>query len=528
MQSYYRLKQVLPVIATLFVVSCVSVPKDRGMVDVNQLLASRQPSLAQQPNALSLSESQVQQQVDALLAQTLSLENAVTVAFLKNPMLKQEYAKLGLVQADVMEAGRLSNPVLSLSASTSNVANERTAFDYGLVQNFTELLFLKTRRQAAQLDLQRAKADTGMALQHFAAQVANAYIQLVKAEQIMQMQRVAAQAAATSSHLAERFYKAGNISALELAREQASATQAYISVDNSLADLALARTRLRQLMGLDATQDQWTVENELPLPNESEPSMADLHVTALNNRLDLTSARLEAQAYARVLGLSQSLQWLPLLEVGVQGSKESSGARLIGPTVAIELPIFGKNRANQLRAQARLEQATQKAIALETEISSQIHTLYQQMMVARSLFGRYQNELLPQRQAILARNVEMHNYMLVGQFDLLIAKQQEIEANQGLINALGEYWLKRTELTQMVGADLPHSAQSHAPRLENIHSAKPVHSQSVQQAHAGHGMAPVQQPTPQKTAIPPQEDVQPNETDSSQVPDSSSPSVHKH
>ena len=122
----------------------------------------------------------------------------------------------------------------------------------------------------------------------------------------------------------------------------------------------------------------------------------------------------------------------------------------------------------------------------------------------------------------------MHNYMLVGQFDLLTAKQQEIEANQGLINALGEYWLKRTELTQMVGADLPHSAQSDAPRLENTRSAKPVSSQSVQQAHAGHGMAPVQQPTPQKTAIPPQEDVQPNETDSSQVPDSNSRSIHKH
>jgi hypothetical protein len=48
--------------------------------------------------------------VDGLLAQSLTLERAVSVALLNNPRLLAEYAQLGVSRGDLIAASRLPNP----------------------------------------------------------------------------------------------------------------------------------------------------------------------------------------------------------------------------------------------------------------------------------------------------------------------------------------------------------------------------------------------------------------------------------
>lgn len=464
---------------------CSTPPADRGLADVSRLVAARHATVASQPNALTSSRPEIQRQVTDLLAQPLNADRAVSLALLRSPALQVEYAKLGLGQADVLQASRLSNPVLSFSAMRSNVAGEGRTLDYGLVQNFTDLLFLKTRRNAAQLDLQRVKANVGNALQNLASAVTKAYYQLAHAEQTAQMQQVISQTATASSRLAERMFSAGNINALALNHEQAAATQAQLELETAQAEVEVARRALGDLIGLAATEDQWRIEKQLSLPVEQEDSLAQLHDMALDHRLDLAAKRQEAEAYARVLGLSKTLRWLPFLEVGVQGSKESNGARLLGPTVALELPIFGKSRSGVLRAEAQLEQASAEANALALQISNQLQTDYHQMLAARARFNRYRSALIPQRQAIVARTTELHHYMIVGQFDLLLAKQQEYDAYRGQLQALSDYWIARTELARELGRSLPSDTQIESASISAV--TLPDLSMGGT-GHAGHNM----------------------------------------
>lgn len=442
----------------LSLLGCSSLPADRGWSDVNQLLSARDARLVSKPDS-PRTTTKLTQQVDILLAQPITADTAIAVSMLRHPMVQLEYAKLGLAQADVLEASRLSNPVLSVSAIGSNVSTDRTSYGYGLAQNFTELLFLRSRRQAAQLELQRLKADAGMQLQQHAAEVAQAYYQLVNAEQLLDMQRLIAKAANASSTLAERFYAAGNINTLELSREQAASTQATLDVDRAAANVQVSRNRLAVLMGLNVTENQWQIDKKLPLPVRSEDRIEQLQQLALNNRLDLAAKRKQAEAYAQTLGLSQRLRWLPLLEIGIEGERDSDGARLLGPTAAIELPIFGRNRSNVLRTEALAEQTALEASALELNIAQQVNLSLGNLLAARQLFERYRTQLVPQRQTVVARTVEMHNYMIVGQFDLLLAKQQEYDAYRGQLQALSDYWLARVELAKVVAGKLPSDAQ---------------------------------------------------------------------
>jgi len=64
-------------------------------------------------------------------------------------------------------------------------------------------------------------------------------------------------------------------------------------------------------------------------------------------------------------------------------------------------------------------------------------------------FGR-----LPLRTAIVRETQLEYNAMLVGVFQVLEAKRQELDAGRIGIEALRDYWIARTELERAVGAPL--------------------------------------------------------------------------
>ena len=56
-------------------------------------------------------DAQVDQEVRALLHDTLTVDGAIQVALLNNRNLQALYAELGVAQADLVQAGLLKNPV---------------------------------------------------------------------------------------------------------------------------------------------------------------------------------------------------------------------------------------------------------------------------------------------------------------------------------------------------------------------------------------------------------------------------------
>ena len=86
---------------------CATLGPDRGRVDTDKLVSARSsPALdwAQSPTA----------DADAatLREQPMTPVNAVQMALLRSPRLQQEYARLGLIRADVQEAIQIANPRL--------------------------------------------------------------------------------------------------------------------------------------------------------------------------------------------------------------------------------------------------------------------------------------------------------------------------------------------------------------------------------------------------------------------------------
>ncbi len=177
---------------------------------------------------------------------------------------------------------------------------------------------------------------------------------------------------------------------------------------------------------------------------------------------------------------------------------------LRGPSLALALPIFNQGQGALARADAELLQARAQLDALALGVRNTAHLGIERLRATRDISERYRTELVPRREAIVARTQEQVNFMLVGVFELLLAKQQEYDAYQEYLEAVRDYWIARSELRGAVGGRLPDDGQTLEPTLgvetvvpraaapamdHSMHGGADAASKSaVPDPHAGHRM----------------------------------------
>ncbi len=431
--------------------ACASIPQDRGFSQVQALAQARGYADIAQPG-----DEPTGKLVDAILAQgPLSADDAVRVALMGNPALRASYARLGFSAADVHDAGRLSNPVLSGSMLFTGSSGDVNRYDYGVSQNFLGLLLLPARSRLAKAEFERTQQEAGAAVIELSGQVRVAYQRLVGARQIHGLREVVAAAADASAELAQRFYDAGNIPELELELNRAEAGQAQADVVKASNDTLTARAELSRLIGLTADRNGWQVPDRLPAPVTQEDDPSQLQALAQQGRLDLAAKRREVALLEDSLGVTRSYRLLGDVDVGVQGERDTDGAHLLGPSVSIQLPLFNQGQGAVLRAQSRLELGRAELRRMEVEASTAIQLAQSRVVSSRALAQRYTVEYIPLRERIVRHTQERANFMLVGPFELIRARQQEYDTYQKYIETVRDYWVARAELEREVGTRLP-------------------------------------------------------------------------
>ncbi|MGH8516275.1 MAG: TolC family protein [Panacagrimonas sp.] len=446
---------------------CAGVPADWGRSEVARMTADH--GLAQ-PRADDVRAFTVN-----ALREPLTADVAIQLALINNPAVRRETARLGFAAAEVYEAGRLANPVFSLthlSGDSSSGANT-PQLTLGVAFNFVNLLFLPANSRFARAQFEAAKLGVGAAVLDLAVDVEAAWYEAVGTDQLAQMRDAAARAGRASADLAQRYFEAGNIGPRELAMEQAAASTAALAAISARAEALGRRIRLNRLMGLDADQNAWTLGARLAEPVPLEDDSAELQRLGRDARLDVASLRRRAQAIADRYGFTRRTRWVGGIEVGVERERDFDGAIDAGPTLSLELPLFNWGGGRTASIQAALDQAEAELDERVLDVSNQIQLGSARVAAARALAEEYRRVLIPQREAIVARAQEQQNYMLIGIFEVILVKQQEYEAYAGYIGAVRDYWIARTELARAVGRRLPSSDQAITPALDAVEVLEP-------------------------------------------------------
>ena len=461
---------------------CATVEPKGGFDDVQTLVSERSGEFLHWSQGTPEDDA-VDERVRELLNGELTADAATQIALLKNPSLQAAYETLGVSQADMVQAGLLKNPVFSGTMRPVVRGPSGTNVELDLAQNFLQLLMLPARKKLARTQFEEAKFRVAHEVLAFASEVRGAYYALQAARHVVQILRTATDAAGVSAELAERLHEAGNVSDLTLARGQSLYEDARLTLMMAEADVTPLREQLSRLMGLRGDKGAWRVPAQLPPLPGAVPAADELERLALSQRLDLRAAAQEIEALRQALSLARFYRWIPFAEVGVSSERDpdGKGGWVVGPSLSLELPIFDQGQAKLARLEAQLREAEKRLSAIELDMRSRVREAKARLELARALIERYRLTVVPLRERIVALSLQEYNFMLIGAFELLSAKRDEIDAYKGYVDALRDFWLASADLREAVGGEFPVGEPEH------ISPPSPVRKPSAPPMHDHHG-----------------------------------------
>jgi cobalt-zinc-cadmium efflux system outer membrane protein len=442
-----------------FAAGCAQVPKEAGFNEVKDLVEQR-VDYRLHWNQETEADHEVEKAIEELLKNELTADAAVQIALLNNPNLQAVYEDLGITQADVVEAGLLENPVIFGQVRFPNRSEESNNYEFGITQNFLNILMQPARKKLSAIRFEQVKLQVADEVIQLVAEVRRTYYSALGARQVRDLRSEITSAARSSFELALRLHSAGNISALELARENAHFEQSRLELANSETALLDEREQLTRLMGFWGPQTNWQLPEQLPDIPISEISLERLESMAIESRLDLAAEKKAVEALAQALGITIDWRWIGHIEVGISRERETDRTWVTGPALAIELPIFNQRQADIARLEAQLRRSQNRLTAQAIDIRSEVRSLKNRLIMQRNLIDHYRRTVLPLREQIVDLTLKKYNYMLTGAFDLLMAKQQEFEAYQKYLETVRDYWIIRAEMQRSLGGRLPGHLQS--------------------------------------------------------------------
>jgi cobalt-zinc-cadmium efflux system outer membrane protein len=336
---------------------------------------------------------------DVTIDDSLTLQEAVATALWNNPSFQVTLADLGIARAEVVDAGLLRNPVLSILFPWGPKQLEATA-NWAI-----DSIWQRPRRlAAAQLDVESIASrlvQDGVVLM---GTVRTAYITAAAGARRADVARETADIVGRFAEIVEARLRSGEISDLEARATRADRIIAEAAARTVAHDRTMAMVRLKALVGV--SQD--TALTLTPLQELSVADCGDaaaLLKEALAARPDVRAAEIGVEAAGARAGLAQA-QAVAITAILDANGEGKEGFEL-GPGVSAELPVFSRNTGGRARANAALAQAQARYLAVRSRVDEDVHAALAMLDRARAVLSLWEDDALgsvavEQRQAQLA------------------------------------------------------------------------------------------------------------------------------
>jgi len=397
-------------------------------------------------------DEQIQTFIQRAVANELTADSAIQIALLNNPKVQAIFEELGIAQADLLEAGLLSNPAFELEVRYPYVKGLRTNIEYLITSSLLDIFFIPLRTRLAATEFEQTKLKVSNEILNLAFDVRETYYELVSENKKIIDIRSVVELDSINSEIVFKQINVGNVNALEFQLSQSRLLEAELELAKSQAEIIHLSEKLNRLLGFNE-------EVCLILPKSLEEidfkafDLCVLESIALEERLDLQVARFEIARFGRMLGLKDF--WIYTnLQGGLAGERDPDGTNLTGPGFSGELPIFNYGQAARMRLFAQLRQAQDRLAELEIQVRSEVREAHKLLMSYLKIIKDYHNRLLPMQSKISASSEELYNVMGLGVDKLLENKRMEVVLNKNYTESVKQYLVSRVELDRSLGGHL--------------------------------------------------------------------------
>ena len=397
--------------------------------------------------------------VGMLLQGELTPDAAAAVALLNNYRLRATFEEIGISEADFIAATRLANPSFSASVRWPDKQPRPPNVEFNLSVEVLNALLIPVRKKLAGEQLAVAQEQVAHEALGLIADAKKAAYEVQAREEFRNRLAAILAVNQAAANFAQRQFAAGNISRLDLLNQQSAMQEAQLELARTDAALQDDREQLNRLLGLAGNQIEWRMAPGLPTPPDQEVDFSSLEQTAMAQRLDLAAAQSQVSVARSALEFKLKTRLLPIdAKLGIDTEREPGGTaghtHVTGPNLELALPIFDQGQADIARLSSNLRRAEALQEALAVDVQSQVRAARAALIAARTTAEYYDATIVPQRRAILKETLLQYNAMQKSNYELLFAKQQELEAERGRIEAWRDYWLARVELERAVGGRL--------------------------------------------------------------------------
>lgn len=439
-------RSMLALTVSLLLSGCAAFSPDGGMTAVNDIAGS-----ALRKDVVAIRSADDARRADGvvkrLLHQTLSVDTTVQVALLNNRGLQAAYNELALAEADLVQDSLPPNPTFSISRIAGGGAIE---IERQVVGDILALATLPFRSEIARRRFHQAQLRAALETLRLASDVRRSYYRAVGANEMVGLLTDAKSTAEATAKLATKLGETGSLNKLDQAREQVFYAETTADLASARQEATSARERLARLMALWDGDLTFRLPKTLPSLPRRPSALPSIEVDAVTHRVDLQIARIELDALAKTLNLTEASRFVTLLDIAgvAKTTRDPDGSRFRerGFDIQFQIPIFDGGEVRVRQATETYNQAfnrlTEKAINVRSEARDAYRTYRSTYEIAR----QYEREVLPLRKIITEEMQLRFSSMQVDVFALLVEARQRIASMRAGIDAKRNFWLAQSDL----------------------------------------------------------------------------------
>jgi cobalt-zinc-cadmium efflux system outer membrane protein len=377
----------------------------------------------------------------------------VRVALINNPGLAAEYANLGIARSALVRAARLSNPTVEAGVRFKHGNDD--AVDIKAVQDIVDLALLPRRREAAERSLDAAKARLTSRIMEAAREARAAFVEYQTILFLLENKKELADCREAALDVARRMVAAGNMTALELSAFEQRHHATQLELAATQVDARSKREAVNRVMGLHEDTDWKARPTGASVVETISVPAAGSDRSALDASLELSAQRSEIEALARQRGIAQTKSFLPEIKIGVDSERDPDHEWAVGPALVLTVPVFDQGQAGIAAVDSQMQASWSRYAETAVAIASATRTALTRVDALQQSLRTQQEGVVPLRNKSLEETLLQYNGMLVGVFELLLAKEQTIEAEVRLAELTREYRLALLGLQHLLAGGKP-------------------------------------------------------------------------
>jgi outer membrane protein, heavy metal efflux system len=442
----------------------------------------------------------------------LTMDQAVEIALRNQRELRAEIETIGKAQADLVQAGLLQNPVLTVGAMLPS-GGGRAKLDGGLIpfQGLRDLWLIPVRKEAANAALQETILRVADLAVSTAAQAKMLYARIQHAQRAIELTRENLGIVDQTVNLIQSRHAAGRTTQIEVNTERIRSLRLQSDLLALEAEQHRLKRELLMIMGFADSSDSWAVS---PI-HELEGSLIEvssdeaLLAQAFEQRLDLCAARWTVWAAGQELAIARGEAWPAFdfsiaferdpaprsqnMSVAAQagnalvggltgagpeppsvepfGPKPRDGKWMVGPMMDLEIPIFDQNQAQITKAVHELRRRYALHSALEQRAVQKVREFKLMHDQAIEQVKLYREAIIPEVEANLGLIQQSYRAGADVFTDYLRSQEDLISARLSALAFLRDASINRAELEREVGGRLPSTDPSDGVSSSNENEA---------------------------------------------------------